>query len=113
MPPDSCIQPGDTGNELGIGTYCSPDGQECLAFNPPLTCLADLGQDEWFCTRIFCKTTDECGSEVTCLMQDLGSACVPDRCLNGSGGTGGGTGGGGGAGGSGGAAASGSGGSGG
>jgi hypothetical protein len=80
----SCVQPGDHGNELGIGEYCTPGGGECRAFAQAPLCLADAApdDDQWFCTRIFCTTDDQCGSETFCLSTDRGSACVPLRCVD-------------------------------
>jgi hypothetical protein len=89
-PPGSCAQPGDVGNSLGIGTFCTPGGGECYDFPGAGLCLADVGQDEWFCTRIGCKDDPSvCGENVTCYVDAAGSACVPNACLDGSGGAGG------------------------
>jgi len=84
--PDGCVQPGDQGNELGIGTYCSPGGNQCSAFALAPLCLADAvpEEGEWFCTRL-CTTDDMCGSAAFCLVTDRGSACVPNRCVDGGG----------------------------
>jgi hypothetical protein len=82
-PTQGCVQPGDHGNELGIGEYCTPGGHECDAFSgsAPL-CLAEAAptDDQWFCTRIFCNDDSVCGTNAFCLMTDRGSACVPTRC---------------------------------
>jgi hypothetical protein len=104
-PAGSCIKPGGEGNELGIGTYCTPGGGECDAHPEAGLCLADVGEDQWFCTQIGCDATTDCGDGAGCLVADgQGSACVPCECSDtgigctgaggaGSGGTGGGTGG--------------------
>jgi hypothetical protein len=63
-----------------------------------------VGQDQWMCTRIGCNAMTDCGEGAGCLIETMGSACVPCRCddrgigCSGAGGAGG-TGGAGGAGG--------------
>ncbi len=99
-PSNSCIRPGDKGNNLGVGEYCTPLGKECVLFDNAPLCLADVGQDQWMCTRIGCDATTDCGEGAGCLMVDgQGSACVPCRCDDRGIGCKGGTGGAGGAGG--------------
>lgn len=75
-----CVQPTDQGNSLGVGTPCTPGGGECAAFPMAPLCLADVGQEEWFCTRIGCTATTDCGTGAGCLIETGGSACVPCRC---------------------------------
>jgi hypothetical protein len=75
-----CIQPGEPGNDLGVGHYCTPGGMECKAFPLAPLCLADVGQDEWFCTRIGCDATTNCGMNAGCLLDPAGSACVLCKC---------------------------------
>lgn len=75
-----CIQPGDPGNDIGIGAYCTPGGNECKKFPLASLCLADVGQDEHFCTRIGCDETTNCGMGAGCLLDPAGSACVPCKC---------------------------------
>lgn len=79
-PANSCVQPGDVGNDHGVGQYCTPVGGECAAFPEAPLCLASVGQDQWFCTRIGCDETTDCGSAAGCLITASGSACVPCRC---------------------------------
>jgi hypothetical protein len=79
-PAESCVQPGDVGNDKGVGTYCTPAGSECEGFPEAPLCLASVGQDQWFCTRIGCDETTDCGEEAGCLFAGGGSACVPCRC---------------------------------
>lgn len=103
-PAGACIQPGDMGNEVGVGTPCTPNGKECIHLQPkPLSCTADFGQDEWFCTVAFCMSDEQCGSGAICHKTDLGSGCVLKRCFSDGTGGNGGSGGAGGNGGSGGA----------
>jgi hypothetical protein len=82
-----CVLTTDKGNNNGVGAYCTPGGGECSKFPLAGLCLADVGQDEWFCTRISCKTNADCGDNATCYAQMGQSGCVPNKCLQG--GTGG------------------------
>lgn len=80
-PAGSCIQPGEMGNANGVGEYCSPGGGQCQDNALAPLCLADVGQDEWFCTRIGCDETTDCGPNAGCLMvMGQGSACVLCKC---------------------------------
>jgi hypothetical protein len=79
-PADSCVQPGDMGNEIGVGEYCTPLGGQCADNSVAQFCLADVGQDQWMCTRIGCDENTDCGANTGCLITDDGSACVPCRC---------------------------------
>lgn len=80
-PAGSCAQPGDVGNELGIGTFCSPRGGQCAAFPQAGVCLATIapGEGQWFCTRL-CSDDADCGSDAVCTGDGRGAACVPARC---------------------------------
>ncbi len=79
-PAGACVQPGEPGNENGVGEYCTPGGGQC-SDNPlaPL-CLADVGEDQWFCTRIGCNAMTNCGADAGCLVTPDGSACLPCKC---------------------------------
>lgn len=92
-PQGSCTHPGDKGNDFGVGEYCTPGGMQCDKFPMAGLCLADVNQDQWFCTKIGCMMDSDCGMDATCLKTMMGSACVPTRCLMGTGGGGGGGGG--------------------
>jgi hypothetical protein len=85
---NQCVLTTDTGNNNGVGAYCTPGGGQCSTHPLAGLCLADVGQDEWFCTRIGCTKDSDCGDNATCVMQSGGSGCVPNKCLdNGDGGT--------------------------
>lgn len=77
-PTESCIKPGDLGNSKGVGAHCTQGGGECKQYK--LACLADLGQKQEFCTKLFCKTDADCGEEAVCHQDAAGSACVPKKC---------------------------------
>lgn len=82
VPDESCVRPGDKGNDKGVGTACTPLGKECVPFPGAPVCLADLGQKQWMCSRIGCTTDAECGTDATCFKDPKGSGCVPNRCLD-------------------------------
>jgi hypothetical protein len=79
----SCGQPDIPGNEVGVGTYCSPSDGTCPSSAP--LCLAVLVPEEghWYCTRT-CSTDEQCGTGAVCLGDERGRACVPARCDPGS-----------------------------
>jgi hypothetical protein len=77
---NQCVLTTDTGNANGVGHYCTPGGGECSAFPLAGLCLADVGQDEWFCTRIGCKMDSDCGDASVCHIETAGSACIPAKC---------------------------------
>lgn len=91
---NECVLTTDTGNTNGVGHYCTPGGGECSQFPLAGLCLADVGQAEWFCTRIGCQMDSECGDNAVCHKEMAGSACIPSKCEpggTGGGGTGGST----------------------
>jgi hypothetical protein len=81
IPDASCVRPGDQGNDKGVGAPCTPFGKECQGFAGAPVCLADLGQDQWMCSRISCDRDEDCGEGATCYSEGRGSGCVPNRCL--------------------------------
>ena len=81
VPAGSCSKPGDKGNDKGVGEFCSPLGKQCSKFPGAPLCLADVGQDQWMCTRIGCTADAECGMNATCYKDPKGAGCVPNRCL--------------------------------
>jgi hypothetical protein len=81
---NACVLTTDKGNSQGVGAYCTPGGGECSKFPLSAVCLADVGQSEWFCTRIGCQMDSDCGAMATCVKQSGNSGCVPDKCLGGT-----------------------------
>lgn len=79
-PAGSCRKPGDKGNNLGVGEYCTPGGDECDGFPEAALCLATVGQDQWFCTQIGCTADSDCGDDAGCVITGDGSACVLCEC---------------------------------
>lgn len=89
-----CGHPGDTGNSLGVGQFCTNNGPDCSGNSMATLCTALLnGQtpskdDTYFCT-FQCMAGDPpgvCGENAACLCNPLGCACVPDRCAPADGG---------------------------
>lgn len=77
----SCCQPGNPGNELGVGKYCAMSSQCTGQAN---VCTAGLaGNTSGFCTML-CTQGSDCGSNATCQCSSSGSgsgcACVPTGC---------------------------------
>lgn len=81
VPAESCAQPGDVGNDLGIGHFCTPRGRECADFPMAGLCLAQVAPDDnqWFCTRT-CTSDDQCGTNAVCDGDSRGRACIPAEC---------------------------------
>ncbi|MEZ4394038.1 MAG: hypothetical protein R3A48_23435 [Polyangiales bacterium] len=80
VPPSSCVQPGESGNERGVGRFCTPRGGECAGSAAGL-CLAALAPSagQWFCTTL-CTSDDSCGSGSVCSGDSRGRVCMPARC---------------------------------
>jgi hypothetical protein len=76
-----CGNPGDVGNEIGVGKYCEGIG--------------DCGGEAWLCSDIgdpnthFCTktcemgSTDQCGTGAECVCNDSNQCgCTPSVCLD-------------------------------
>lgn len=72
-----CGQPGDTGNELGVGKYCT--GFDCTGMANLCSTLGD--PQLHFCTMV-CQMGGNCGTGATCQCQGGQCGCFPDSCLN-------------------------------
>lgn len=84
-PPDAydsiCGEPGDVGNEVGVGKFCETLN-DCSDTVDARLC-ANLGdEDAHFCTRT-CTEGDSsvCGTGATCTCGNGGCGCTPDACL--------------------------------
>lgn len=77
-----CGQPGDTGNELGIGKYCSSLG-DCTSQTAPLcSILGDM--ETHFCTNTctMANAAMKCGTGTTCTCNASNQCgCTPNSCL--------------------------------
>lgn len=73
-----CGQPGDTGNELGVGKYCNALS-DCSG-NMANLC-ATLGDPKLhFCT-FACQMGGNCGTGAACQCQGGQCGCFPNACL--------------------------------
>jgi hypothetical protein len=87
-PPDAlfsiCGEPGDEGNEIGVGRFCSLLS-DCADTDDARLC-ANLGDpDAHFCTRLCGDPDDDavCGTGAECVCDDGGNncGCTPTVCL--------------------------------
>jgi hypothetical protein len=79
-----CGQPGDVGNNLGVGKYCADFGG--CANNGSASLCASLGDPNLhFCTFLCTKGTTNCGTGASCQCNPQNPAqcaCFPDSCAN-------------------------------
>jgi len=95
-----CGQPGDKGNSLGVGKFCTKIS-DCFGDTATTNICSSLGNgptpsadDTYFCTIYPChKATDggtasSCGENATCSCGSgggmTGCACTPNTCLGNS-----------------------------
>src|SRR5687768_13601666 len=72
--------PTGTGNELNVGAFCSPGGDECSKYAEAPLCAIDLDPEgDRFCIRVGCDQHSECGTEACCTgrVDNPIKACVP------------------------------------
>ena len=99
-PPDmakllsQCGRPGDKGNSLGVGKFCT-EIADCQGAGMKTNICSSLGNgpspspdDTYFCTIFPCKLdggTGHCGENATCTCGSggggSGCACTPNSCL--------------------------------
>ena len=76
-----CGKPGDVGNSLGVGKFCSKL-TDCEGNGKAVLCTI-LGDDRNFYCTFACKPSDagdECGENAHCACSTGGCGCFPDRC---------------------------------
>jgi hypothetical protein len=78
-PSAPCAAPGDTGNEVGVGKFCSAGGGECAGNGSASACLADFAMSAFanFCT-LQCQGDAQCGAGAICSSSGI---CVPAKCV--------------------------------
>ena len=85
-----CGHPGDVGNSLGVGKFCTNQGPDCTGNGKAGTCSAlfngqmPMPSDAYFCS-FQCMATDPagtCGENATCLCNAANlCACIPISCI--------------------------------
>jgi hypothetical protein len=83
---ESCVEAQDEGNQLGVGRYCEPDGDECKELDVAQFCSADFYPDQPSTGCTFpCSGSEECGEGSSCRPSAdplaTGGDCVPTICL--------------------------------
>ncbi|MEC9071162.1 MAG: hypothetical protein VX938_02230, partial [Myxococcota bacterium] len=77
---EGCVPPGHPGNDLGVGKYCTVDGDQCADTATDTLCLAEFDDRANYCSVILCLEDEQCGEGASCVSEGPGSACVPDMC---------------------------------
>lgn len=76
-----CGQPGDKGNALGVGEYCTGFNTGCTGQAGFCANISDPKLH--FCTMTCTMgSTTACGTGASCQCQNGQCGCVPDACLN-------------------------------
>jgi len=68
------------GNNLGVGRFCTPDGDECADNGSANFCLAAFSDENNYCSVILCTDDADCGDGASCISEGPGSACILDTC---------------------------------
>jgi hypothetical protein len=76
----SCGQPGDPGNALGVGKYCTGQG-DCGAGT---ICTHLFDPTVYFCTKACSSNgaSNQCGDGAVCQCQSVQCGCVPAVCVS-------------------------------
>lgn len=83
-PGEACVRSCNTGNETGVGRYCTRGGGQCARNGSAVLCTADFdaSQMSGWCTKP-CASDAPCGSGARCTGDSRGRACVPTECTDG------------------------------
>lgn len=81
----TCGMPGDTGNELGVGQYCTTLN-DCSNTPEAFLCSNIGDATTFFCTKT-CQQpgdagTNPCGTGAECVCGNGGCGCTPSVCLD-------------------------------
>ena len=81
-PTSKCGNPGDTGNELGVGKYCA-SLSDCSSTPESRLCSSLGDPDTHFCTKTCAMgSTDQCGTGAQCTCNSSNQCgCTPMACL--------------------------------
>ncbi|MHB8418830.1 MAG: hypothetical protein ACYDCL_12190 [Myxococcales bacterium] len=81
--------PGQTGNSLNVGAYCTKGNGQCANYGGPagnnLACSIDLDPSGGnFCILLPCSQDSDCGPDACCTGDPCNPihACVPIQCLS-------------------------------
>jgi hypothetical protein len=75
----ACGNPGDAGNEMGVGKYCTKGGGQCQGTQAPY-CSLDVKTDvPGICSKP-CATAADCGTGSICTGSGLEMGCAPAAC---------------------------------
>ncbi len=74
-----CGAPGDPGNEMGVGKYCTKGGGECAGTGSPYCSIDFSSSGPALCSKP-CTTDAECGAGAACVQDTLGKGCSPIAC---------------------------------
>ena len=79
----TCGHPGDMGNELGIGKFCTSLG-DCSSTSMAKLCSQVGDATTHFCTKTCAMgSTDQCGTNTMCVCNSSNQCgCTPNACLN-------------------------------
>jgi hypothetical protein len=79
-----CAKMEDTGNDVGVGKFCTAGGGQCTGNGSASLCIADFSQSAFgnFCT-LQCQADAECGTAAVCGPSKI---CVPAKCVADAGG---------------------------
>lgn len=76
-----CGHPGDTGNSLGVGKFCTMLS-DCSSNTKATLCTTLGSSDEFFCTML-CSSTgpaNQCGENARCACDNGQCGCYPTAC---------------------------------
>ena len=85
-----CGHPGDVGNSLGVGKFCTNQGPDCGGNGMATTCSAlfngqtPSASDTYFCSFSCVSTSPPgfCGENAACLCNSSNvCACIPVACI--------------------------------
>jgi hypothetical protein len=79
---EPCAQPGDQGNELGVGEFCEAAGNQCADNDTAAICIVLFDPSGYsnFCSMP-CTTDADCGDNALCMGPGPGQlACYPLEC---------------------------------
>ncbi len=81
--------PGQTGNSIHVGAYCTPGGGQCAQYGPASACSIDLSSDgNDACITIGCHANGDCAEDACCTGNGGPvNACVSLGCLVSDGGS--------------------------